>query len=122
LQYNAKNRLKLRFFLFVFQRRGRDYLRSTPVIAGGRLRPKRFPFASLLYLLQTKCPAVGGDIFSIRGEGGERTLWLSAIIFNALGSTDWLGAPNFPPHDLGEFGGTKIPRFCDFYHYSKQKD
>jgi hypothetical protein len=56
------------------------------------------------------------------GEGGERTLWLSAIIFNALGSTDWLGAPNFPPHDLGEFGGTKIPRFCDFYHYSKQKD
>jgi hypothetical protein len=34
------------------------------------------------------------------GEGGERTYRLSYFIFNALGSADSAGAPNFPPHDL----------------------
>ncbi len=38
------------------------------------------------------------QIFS--GERGEKTLWLSAFIFNVLGSGIWVGAPNFPPHDL----------------------
>jgi hypothetical protein len=45
------------------------------------------------------------------GEGGEGTLSLSALIFNALGSGDGVGAPNFPPHDLGEFDRLKIAVF-----------
>jgi hypothetical protein len=44
----------------------------------------------------------------LSGEGGERTWALSAFIFNVLDSTDRLGAPNFPPHGLGEFDGLKI--------------
>jgi hypothetical protein len=39
----------------------------------------------------------------ICGERGERTLWLSAFIFKVFGSGDGVGAPNFPPHDLGEY-------------------
>ena len=42
------------------------------------------------------------------GERGEGTLQLSAFIFNKLGSGDRVGAPNFPPHDLGEFDTLKI--------------
>ena len=44
----------------------------------------------------------------LSGEGGERTWALSAFIFNVLGSSDGAGAPNFPPHDLGEFGQLKL--------------
>jgi hypothetical protein len=45
-------------------------------------------------------PRYRGAIDSSGGEGGEGTLWLSAFIFNALGSGDRIEAPNFPPHDL----------------------
>jgi len=41
------------------------------------------------------------QIFS--GEGGEGTLTLSAFVFKMLGSGDEVRAPNFPPHDLGDF-------------------
>jgi hypothetical protein len=42
------------------------------------------------------------------GEGGKGTYGLSAFIFNALDSGNLLGAPNFPPHDLGDFDDIKI--------------
>jgi hypothetical protein len=42
------------------------------------------------------------------GEGGEGTLSLSAFIFKQLGSGDWVGAPIFPPHSLGDFDGMNI--------------
>jgi hypothetical protein len=48
------------------------------------------------------------------GEAGEGTLWLSAFIFNALDSGDRLGAPNFPPHGLGEFDDLKVTTFLHF--------
>jgi hypothetical protein len=47
----------------------------------------------------------------ISGEGGIRTLSLSAFIFKMLSSDDGAGAPNFPPHDLGEFDELKIVTF-----------
>jgi hypothetical protein len=40
----------------------------------------------------------------LSGERGEGTWGLSAFIFNVLDSPRWVGAPNFPPHDLVTFG------------------
>jgi hypothetical protein len=40
---------------------------------------------------------------SLSGEGGEGTLSLSVFIIKVLGSAVWVGAPNFPPHDLAMF-------------------
>jgi hypothetical protein len=42
------------------------------------------------------------------GEWGEGTLGHSAFIFKVLDSAGWDGAPNFPPHGLGEFNELKI--------------
>jgi hypothetical protein len=40
-------------------------------------------------------------------RGRKGTYRLSAFIFNALGSAGWDSAPNFPPHDLGDFEWNK---------------
>jgi hypothetical protein len=42
------------------------------------------------------------------GKRGVGTLAVSAFIFEVLGSVSWVGAPNFPPHDLGEFDALKM--------------
>jgi len=52
------------------------------------------------------------QIFS--GERGIRTRRLLAFIFKMLGSGDMVGAPNFPPQDLGEFDELKIATFCHY--------
>jgi hypothetical protein len=53
----------------------------------------------------------------LSGERGEGTLSLSAFIFNKLGSAVWDGAPNFPPHDLGDFDDIKILFFINTQNF-----
>ena len=49
-----------------------------------------------------------GQQYAASAAREQGTLELSAFIFNALDSGDRVGAPNFPLHELGEFGRLKI--------------